>query len=243
MIRSRLVLVTLLALSSGLVGDRPASATAADQLRESVVVTGTGEVFGEPDMITANFAVETVASTVGEALTRAGTAATRMRDTLVRAGLTGADLRTSHAGISSRTGDDGAITGYAVSQGLTATIRKLPRAGALISDAIAAGGDAARLNGVSFGIQDTTALLAEARRKAFADARGKAELYAREARRPLGRVLTLSETAPGYSASGERDSMAAADVAVPIEPGRQRLAATVTVEWALRPAQADSAAS
>jgi uncharacterized protein YggE len=233
------LLATLVLVASGV---RPASASAgaavparpADQL-ESVLVTGSGEAFGQPDTLTAEFAVETDAPTVGAALEGATTAATRMRDALVRAGLAKADLQTSNVNISTRTNDDREITGYTVNQGLTATIRNLPRAGALISAAVAAGGDAARLNGVSFAIEDDDALVAEARKKAFADARGKAELYAREAGRSLGRVVRISETAPSFGVPMALGGMIASDSRVPIEPGRQRLTATVTVEWAFRP--------
>lgn len=226
------VLAALAVLSSALVGGHPASA-AADS-RESVLVSGTGEVFGEPDVLAAYFAVEAVASTVGDALDRADAAGVRMRDALVRAGVARADLQTSSAGIGSRLNEDGKITGYVVNQGLTAKIRDLPRAGALMSAAIAAGGDAARLNGVSFAIENSAALLADARRKAFADARGKAELYAREAGRSLGRVVQVTETTTGDGPWGDRNGMAAADSKMVIEPGRHRLAVTVQVEWALQ---------
>jgi uncharacterized protein YggE len=247
MIRSRsttsalIALAALAVLSPGLVGSRPAFASAAavgvspaGHLRESVLVEGTGKVFGNPDMLTADLAVETVAATVGEALDHANTAATRMRDTLIRAGIARADLQTSNLSISSRANDAQAIIGYTVNQGLTVKIRKLRRAGELLSAAIAAGRDAARLNGVSFAIDNDAALLAEARRKAFADARQKAELYAREAGRPLGRVLNVSETAPSAGGWGQHSSFAI-DSPVSIEPGQQQLAVTVTVEWALDP--------
>jgi uncharacterized protein YggE len=244
--RVLVVLASLVVLSSSLLGERPAPASAStatdspsvEQLRESVLVTGTGEVFGEPDTLTANFAVDTNASTVDVALNRANTAATRMRNVLVRAGLTKADLQTSNVTINARLDADGDVTGYTVNQGLTAKIRNLPRAGALMSAAIAAGGDAARLNGVSFAIEDATALLTEARKKAFADARVKAELYAREAGRTLGRVVKVTETASSYEGPSGWDSMPAAGSPIPIEPGRQALTATVTVEWALQPVSA-----
>jgi uncharacterized protein YggE len=245
-------LTTVGALSPGLLGVGPASAAplpslpslssagsalTADPQWESVMVSGTGDVFGEPDTLTAEFAVETTASTVGAALDQAVTAATRMRDALVRAGIARADLQTANVSISSTQDDSGKLTGYTVNQGLTATIRDLPKAGTLMSAAIKAGGDAARLNGVSFAVEKSAGLMAEARRKAFADARAKAELYARESGRPLGRVVKISEAQPGWSAPGERDKMSAAmaamDSSVPIEPGRQRLSVTVTVEWAL----------
>lgn len=242
MIRSRVANPVLVVLASVVVllGGQPAFASAAapvdsppaGQFRESVLVTGTGEVSGTPDTLTADFAVETTASTIGPALDRANSAATRMRDTLVHAGIARADLQTSNISIGSKVNDDQAIVGYTVSQGLTAKIRNLQRAGELMSAAIAAGGDAARLNGVSFAIENDAALLAEARRKAFADARQKAELYARAAGRPLGRVLTVSETAPSDRAPVGQYSPAAMDSRFSIEPGRQQVAVTVTVEWA-----------
>ena len=249
MIRSRVttpalvVLASLVVLSPWPLGGSPAFASAAaavdsppaDQFRESVLVTGTGEVSGDPDTLTADFAVETNASTIGQALDRATVAATRMRDTLVRAGIARADLQTSDFSIGSKMNDDQAITGYTVSQGLTAKIRNLRRAGELMSAAIAAGGEAARLRGVSFAIENDAPLLAEARENAFADARQKAELYARAAGRPLGRVLKVSETAPSDGGPVGQYSPAAMDTRFPIEPGRQRLAVTVTVEWALDP--------
>jgi uncharacterized protein YggE len=228
-----IALTALVVLSSSLLGGSPAAAS-TDQPLESVLVTGTGEVFGQPDTLTANFAAETTASTVDEALNRAGTAAGRMRDALVRAGLARTDVQTSHLDINTQRDDKGGITGYVVSQGLTATIRDLPRAGALLSRTIAAGGDAARLNGVWFAIEDDTALLTEARRKAFADAHAKAEVYAQQAGRPLGRVVKVSEVAPDRVGSGGQDLRSGAALPVPIEPGRQRLTVTVTVEWALQ---------
>ncbi|GAA4970973.1 SIMPL domain-containing protein [Actinoplanes utahensis] len=242
-------LVALAALavpSSALLTGRPAVAAPAptsapapaEKPWESIVVSGEGEVSGTPDTVTATFGVETSAPTVGEALDRANTAATRMRDALVGAGLAKADLQTSNVDINATRDDDQKITGYTVNQGLTAKSRDLARVGAVISAAVAAGGDAARLNGVAFAIEDDTALLTEARKKAFAEARAKAELYAREAGRPLGRVVRVSEATDGDETPVYKQhyysGMAAADSAtVPIEPGRQSVSVTVTVEWTL----------
>jgi uncharacterized protein YggE len=193
-----------------------------------------------PDTLTADFGVETTASTVAQALNSANTAANRMRDSLVHAGITRADLQTSNLTIDTKVDNNQAIIGYTVSEGLTAKIRNLGRAGELMSAAIAAGGDAARLNGVSFAIENDTALLTEARKKAFADARQKGTLYAGEAGRPLGRVLKVSETAPSDGGPITHFSAAAMSSQFPIEPGQQQLTVTVTVEWALAPAPANA---
>jgi hypothetical protein len=241
MIRSRfttpalVVLTSLVVLSPLPLGGGPAFASdspPAGQFRESVQVTGTGEVSGTPDTLTANFAVETNASTIAQALDSATAAATRMRDTLVHGGIAKSDLQTSDFSIGSRVNDNQAIIGYTVSEGLTAKFRNLPNAGKLMSAAIAAGGDAARLNGASFAIENDAALLAEARKKAFADARQKAELYAQEAGRPLGRVLEVTETTANAGDPVGHFSPAAMGSRLPIEPGQQQVTATVTVEWA-----------
>ncbi|GAA3300564.1 SIMPL domain-containing protein [Dactylosporangium vinaceum] len=231
-------LTTFVALSSTLLGG-PAAAAADAPAVDSVLVTGTGEVSGEPDTVTADFAVEITAAAVDDAMTRAGTAATRVRDALLHAGVARADLQTSNVNVGAQRNDDGNVTGYTVSQGITATIRSLPQAGAVLSAAIAAGGDAARLNGVWYSIEDDTALLSQARKLAFADARAKAQQYAQEAGRPLGRVMTVSEVPFTVPVSGGFDYRSGADAPaapMPVEPGRQRLSVTVTVEWALPPA-------
>ena len=244
-----LVLAALVVPSALPFTSRPAAASesvSADSPpgdnRDSVQVSGTGTVFGVPDVLTADFGVEADASTVGEAMDRANTAATRMRDALLRSGVVKTDLRTSTVGITPKRNDHNTITGYTASQGLTAKIHSLPQAGALISAAVTAGGDLARLNDVSFSIEDKAALLAEARRKAFADAHGKADLYARAAGRSLGRVVRIVEENSGSGPWFAPNDMAATGgnggaggAAVPIEPGQQQVTMTVTVEWAFAP--------
>jgi uncharacterized protein YggE len=236
-----LTLVLLVALSSWLLGNRSVAASASvagetppvDRAREGVLVSATGEVLGVPDTLRADFAVSTTAATVDEALNQANAAMTRMQDALA-GGVAKADLQTSDVGIQSTHGRRGAITGYAVNEGLTARIRTISEAGSLIAAGVAAGGDAARLLGVSFEIEKDDALVAEARRKAFADAQAKAELYAEESGQTLGQVVSVTETLPDYGPVGLQFAESSLASAVPIEPGRQPSVVTVTVEWSFR---------
>jgi uncharacterized protein len=174
--------------------------------------------------------------TVDAALRTANGALGRIRDALVDHGVAEADIQTAGIDIYPRYARGGAISGYQVSHQLTVKIRDLAKAGAIISAAVDAGGNAARLSGVSFAIEDDDTLLAQARRQAFADAKAKAELYGEQAGRQLGPVVSVTETVRAAEVSAE--SFRAADLAapspVPIEPGRQQLAVTVTVEWAFR---------
>jgi uncharacterized protein len=133
-------------------------------------------------------------------------------------------------------GGDNRPNGYDVLENVAVTIRNLGEAGATISDAAAAGGDASRINGVSFAIDDRSKLLQQARDAAFADAKSKAEQYAKLAGRSLGKVSVISE---GSSTDGggvvypmERSAMSAGS-AVPVSSGSQDVTLTTNVTWEL----------
>jgi uncharacterized protein YggE len=210
--------------------------TTGDRARDGVLVSGIGFVEGRPDVLTVQFGVETGGPTVEKALDLANRALGRVHDAFTKGGVAEPDLQTSGLSIYPRYDKDGRrITGYQVSEQLSVKLRDLAKAGALIGQAADAGGDATRINGLSFDIEDDSTLLAQARRKAFDEARAKAELYAQASGRGLGRVVSVNESvsapAPGpeFAADVYR---ATASKAVPILPGQQRLSVTVTVEWA-----------
>ncbi|MGH8836868.1 MAG: SIMPL domain-containing protein [Actinomycetes bacterium] len=236
-------LILLVALSAWLLGSRGTTPVASaaepastDRAREGVLVSGTGKVLGMPDTLRADFGADARGETVDAALRTANSALGRIRDALVDRGVAEADIQTAGIEIYPRYARGGAIIGYQVSHQLTVKIRDLDKAGATIGAAVDAGGNAARLSGVSFAIEDDDTLLAEARRQAFADAKAKASLYGEQAGRQLGPVVSVTETVRTADVSREsfRADAAVAAIAVPIEPGQQQLAVTVTVEWAFR---------
>ena len=124
--------------------------------------------------------------------------------------------------------------GYDVVQSLSVKLRDMSEAGAAISDAAEAGGDATRISGVSFDIEDNGDLLRQARNASFADAKAKAEQYARLAGRTLGRVASVNEGSTGggpvpYPVAA-RDAAAGS---VPIAAGSQQVSVSSTVVWEL----------
>jgi uncharacterized protein YggE len=207
-----------------------------NRARDGVLVSGTGEVMGRPDTLVAEFGAEATAASVDDALARADRALGRITDTLKKGGVDEADLQTASVDVYPQYSDDGQrVTGYQAQQQLTVTFRDVDAAGRLISRAVSAGGDAARLSGLSFRIDDDSALLADARRKAFDDAKSKAELYGDAAGRGLGRVVSVTETVQGndtpYPMSSYYAARDAAKADVSLQPGQQQLSVTVTVEW------------
>lgn len=125
--------------------------------------------------------------------------------------------------------------GFDVFQSLSVKLHNLDDAGATISDAAAAGGDATRINGVSFEFSDSESLVEDARDLAFADAKEKAEQYARLAGGSLGRVVSISEGGTGEGGfpypTAARDS--ADGTSVPLYAGSQQVSVTTAVVWEL----------
>jgi uncharacterized protein YggE len=209
--------------------------TTGDRARDGVLVSGTGFVTGRPDVLTVQMGVETGGPTVDKALDLANQAQNRLRDAFTKGGISEGDLQTSGLSIYPQYAKDGRrISGYQVSEQLSVKLRDLVRAGALISRAADAGGDDTRISGLSFDIEDDSALLTQARRKAFDEAKAKAELYAQASGRGLGRVVSITESVAAPDAGRQASAAAPAAVAkpVPILPGEQRLSVTASVEWA-----------
>ena len=158
-----------------------------------------------------------------------------MRDVAVDSGVALADLATSGTQLWPDHDHEGRANGYRATLSLTVRLRDLAAAPELIPALLAAGGDSGRLHSTDLEHSGREALAAEARDNAFADARARAEQYARLAGLTLGEVLTVAEGNPaGVPVHGlsQRHAIPAAG-AMPIEAGTEAVAATVTVRWGL----------
>ena len=92
------------------------------------------------------------------------------------------------------------------------------------------------LNPVSFGVADEAPLRDEARKRAVADARHKADLLSEAAGVSLGAVTSISENGDGGGPAPQfRRAAALMAEAVPVAEGEVSLSASVTVVWELRP--------
>ncbi|WP_438019385.1 SIMPL domain-containing protein [Sorangium sp. So ce315] len=127
---------------------------------------------------------------------------------------------------------------YQVSNTVTAVIRNLDQVGAVLDAIVAAGAN--NVWGVSFGLDKTDALEAQAREKAIADARSRAEALARLQGVSLGRVVAISEIVDSGPVVHGRMAMASAayDAGTPVAPGEVQLGTQVKVVYALDSAPA-----
>lgn len=233
------------ALPAGARTDRPDRvATGLDQPTDSstsdrtLVATGTARVRGVPDVLTMTLGVTTRGDSVGTALDRNNATVAKVMDVLTDGGVDKKDIQTSSFSISPVYDDDGTdIEGYQASNLVTVQLRDLGKAGELIDAAAGAGGDDVVMHGVSFGFDDTSDLIAQARAEAVKRARSQAQQLADAAGVALGDVMTISESsqdlgpvlaAPEAAARSE----AAADVS--IAPGSEELAVHVSITFSIR---------
>jgi len=205
-----------------------------------ITVGGRANVAGTPDTLRLDLSVVATASSVSEALASANLSGGAVQKSLLDNGVQRKDLQTSGLNIQpeydNSNGGTPRLKGYQVSESVSAKLRNLGRAGDVIGKAVSAGGNAVRVNGISLDLEDTGALVSSAREKAFAEAKTKAEQYAKLAGRGLGDALSISEDVsnPSPIAMPYAGMDSAKSTSVPIQPGSQDVSVSVTVGFSMR---------
>ncbi len=214
---------------------QPVAAQAGAAPIRQITVVGNGEANGTPDTAIVQLGVRTEGATAREALDSNNTQTEALIAKLKELGVADRDLQTSNLSVNPRYDEQGrTVVGYEVSNMLNVTIRNVAQSGALLDQVVDAGAN--QIWGLSFTIDDPTALQTTARDSAIADARARAEAMAKTAGGTLGTILSISETigmqppVPMYA----RAEMAQADSAVPVQPGEQTISAQVQVTFELR---------
>lgn len=210
----------------------------SDNAAKEVTVVGSGQVRGAPDILNADIGIEVVAPDVSGAVSESNDKARQMIDAIVSAGVAPEDVQTSDLSVQPQYDGSGGpfggatVTGYRATNSVRVVVRDLGKASAVLDAGIAAGGDAARLNTVAFDIDDDSALLADARTRAFEDAQNRAEQYADLSGMSLSNVITITE-APGTTGDQTMRAPGGAMLDMAIAPGTQQVSFEVTVTWAL----------
>jgi hypothetical protein len=205
--------------------------------RPAVAVVGEGRVEGTPDVMTIQLGVETRGATAHAAMQDNATRANNLVTVLGDSGVAKADIQTSNLSVYPNFDDKGReIVGYTVNNTVTAKLRDLGEAGRVIDAAAFATGDAIRLHGVSFSIDDTSDLIARARADAVERAREQAAQLAEAAGVELGALRSIDETGtrlppPVYTEMYRASADAVASLS--IEPGSQELTVQVTLVFEL----------
>ena len=197
----------------------------------TVTTVGTGSSSAAPDAMRLHLSVQHSAFTVGQALSgcaaaleRLGAAGRRFADA--------EDISSRGLNVWPRHGHpDG--DGFQATHQVLVVCRGLDQAGALLTTLAEEVGDNLQVDSVEPFVLDTEPLMREARERAFADSRAKAEELASLAGQQVLGAVTIVEGGPSV---GPFDARAMKTEATSFEPGSSAVTASVTVTWTTAPA-------
>lgn len=237
---------TLILISSLLAGiaSTPASADPVSAIvRPSegtqLDITATGEVSRVPDIATISAGVVTKSTTATGAIADNATRMERVRAALKRAGIADRDIQTSSINLNPdyryENNQPPVLTGYQASNNVSVRFRDIRNSGRILDALVAEGAN--QINGPTLGIDKPEAALDEARAKAIAVGRGRAELYARTLGMRVVRLIAVSEGG-GYASPprpmADMMTMSGRAAKTEIDPGEQQLQVSVSMSFELR---------
>ena len=203
-------------------------------------ISATGEVTRVPDVAIISAGVVTRAPTASAAIEQNAARMERVRAALKRAGIEDRDIQTSSINLNPEynyaNNQPPRLTGYQASNMVSIRFRDIKNSGKILDALVAEGSN--QINGPSLTIDKPEAALDEARTKAIANGRARADLYARTLGMRVVRLLSVSEGG-GYSvpppmpvAYARAEMAQAADSK--IDPGEQKLQVSISMSFELQ---------
>ena len=224
----------------------PAAASAQAALQVQPIsgtrldVSATGEVTRIPDVAVISTGVVTRAASATVAIQQNATRMERVRAALKRAGIEDRDIQTSSINLNPEyvyaERQPPRLTGYTASNQVSVRFRDIRKTGEILDVLVAEGAN--QINGPSLTIDKPEQALDEARLKAVANGRARAELYARALGMRVTRLLSVSESG-GYAPPPPMPMYArveamSADASTKIDPGEQKVQVSVAMSFELQ---------
>ena len=203
-------------------------------------VSATGEVTRVPDLAVINAGVVTRAATAGGAIQQAATRMARVREALRQAGIADRDILTSNISLEPQytyaNNQPPKLNGYAATNQLSIRFRDIENTGKILDALVKEGAN--QISGPNLTIDKPEAALDEARGKAVAAARARADLYARSLGMRVVRVVSVSESGGSYPVPPPMPMYARAEAAQAadskIEAGEQKVQVNLAVTFELQ---------
>ncbi|MCE2488935.1 MAG: SIMPL domain-containing protein [Anaerolineae bacterium] len=217
-----------------------AGAAQAQEAARSLTVTGSGTATGVPDMALVHLGVQTSDGDVLAAFNRSNQITADIVEALLALGIERKDIRTSGLSLyQDRPYDpfsdveDGTII-YWAQNSLEVTLRDIDLVGQALGASVQAGANS--IERLSYGLSDPSALETQARERAVADARNRAEQLAALTGSQLGRVFSIHESGGGFNVRAERfefAAMADSGGAATVEAGQLSVGVQLQITWEL----------
>jgi uncharacterized protein len=214
-----------------------AAARAQTDPPSSISVTGEAHISVAPDLAQIDAGVTSDAKTAREASDANNAAMGKVLLALKGAGIDEKDYQTARLSLQpqnsvARPGAPSIVIGYRASNRVTIRLRDVTKLAGVIDTLVAAGAN--DIGGVNFEVSQASKLLDDAREQAVADARRKAEIYAKAAGVTLGAPLSISEEGSGQPTFRARMAVPMAAAPTPVAVGEETLSITVGVSWAIK---------
>jgi len=205
----------------------------------AISVTGEANVSVAPDQAQIDGGVTSDAKTAREASDANNAAMGKVLLALKGAGIEEKDYQTSRLSLQPQFAPPKAaertpgIVSFRASNRVTVKIRYVTKVANVIDVLVGAGAN--EIGGINFTVTQASKHLDEAREKAIADARRKAEIYAKAAGVTLGEPISISEEtgSPGPLFRSKVAAPMAAGAAV--AQGEETLSVTISMSWAIKP--------
>lgn len=210
----------------------------SSNLNNTVTVRGSGIATSVPDRGTIYISLESRAKDVTSAFENATVVTRRVIPQLEAASPT-ATLSMSTISLNAEMKWDenrSSISGYTSSVTITATDIPLDQVALVLSAAVNAGGDSARIGGMEYYRAEAGDMITQAREKAFANARATAEHLASLAGKSVGEIIAISDApSSGVPFPVARESKMAASYSpeMPVLGGHLTHVAELTVQFEL----------
>lgn len=247
---ARLAIVAVAALAIGLAAQpvlagvvaprqyaAPKAAPGDTEPDHTISVAGQGKVTVTPDMARVQLGVQVQKPTGKAARDAAAAAMSAVVAAIRKQGVGDKDIQTTQVSLSAvydyPTGSAPVLRGYQLSNQVLATVRDLSKISDVIDSAVRAG--ATSVDSIGFDVSDRTAAEAQARQAAAADARAKADVYAKALGLSITGVASVAEQASTPIWYG-REYAAGAPVGdaaapTPVLPGSTDITITVQVAF------------
>ena len=223
-----------------------ASTVQINQQTAGFWVSGKGEISVTPNLATLSVGVETMEANVADAQAEASDGIKKIMKSLTDSGIEQKDIQTGYFYITQRLNYStykSNIVGYTVTNMLTVKIRDVNKTGDIINSAVAAAGDIVRISDLSFSVEDPSEVYKQAREKAVANARDKAQQYAQLMGVKLGAptyVCESTEQSNPYYYGNAMSNYYSGNIPVPvvtdsadstISPGQNKITLSITVSY------------
>jgi len=217
----------------------------------SINIEGTGEVVTLPDVASFNFSVNETSESVDSAQQMATEKNNKALDYLKAQGIEEKDIKTTSYNINPKyewqqamntsgiyNPGKSVLIGYEVTQNTEVKVRDTKKAGEILAGIGGLG--ISSVSGLQFKVDDDEALKAEARAKAIADSKKKAEDIAKALGVKIVRTISFYETTdqPVYGGYGMGGDMMEAKVASAVAPqlptGENKIVSKVSVTYEIK---------